>query len=226
VLDVGGGDGGDSIRLARAGHHVTVLDPAAPLLRRAAAAAAEAGVAERVRVVQGDVDCLAEPQDGPLDSDSTTTLPFDVVICHNVLQYLPDIAGPIRWMVDLLRVGGLISLLAPNPAMDVLAVAVRDANPAAARHVVQARTVRSMSFGRSMRRIEADSVETALVASRCEVTHRFGIRCVSDLIADNELKGRSDFAADLERLELELHDREPYRRIARFWQIVATRVAR
>jgi S-adenosylmethionine-dependent methyltransferase len=81
----------------------------------------------------------------------------------------------------------------------------------------------SVTFDHEMRRLEADMVEETLVACGCEVTHRFGIRCVSDLIADDDLKSDPAFAADLERLELELCDREPYLRVGKFWQLVARR---
>lgn len=213
VLDAGGGDGADSVRLAEAGHEVTVLDHSEPFLRRAEAAAAAAGAGERLRTVRGDVVRLVD-----------AGLPeFDLVLCHNVLQYLTDAEDAVRGLVDRARVGGAVSLLAPNPAMDVLAVAVRETDPARGRTLLEASTVRSVTFDHEMRRLEADVVEQMLVECGCEVTHRFGIRCVSDLIGDNDLKSDAAFAADLERLELKLCDREPYLRVAKFWQLVARR---
>ncbi|WP_027945310.1 methyltransferase domain-containing protein [Amycolatopsis taiwanensis] len=48
VLDLGGGDGGDAIRLAMKGCHVTIADYAPAMLAAAEQRAAEAGVADRV----------------------------------------------------------------------------------------------------------------------------------------------------------------------------------
>ena len=66
ALDVGCGEGGDAIWLARAGWAVTGLDPSAVALERAAAAAAQAGV--EIRWVTG----------GVTDIDGT----YDLVAAH------------------------------------------------------------------------------------------------------------------------------------------------
>ncbi|HEV2887539.1 MAG TPA: methyltransferase domain-containing protein [Jatrophihabitans sp.] len=221
VLDVGGGDGADSVRLAEQGHLVTILDHSEPLLARAAAAAAEAGVTGRVRTVLGDVGRLAEP--GFLGAAGQPG--FDLVLCHNVLHYLSGGGDIVRCLVGTVRIGGLLSLMAPNPAMDVLAAAVRDLDPVAALAVLDAPTVRSVTFEHDMRRLDPRDVEDLLAMCGCRVSDRFGIRCVMDLIADNEKKAAPGFFADLERLELALCDREPYWRTARFWQLVATRTS-
>lgn len=52
---------------------------------------------------------------------------------------------------------------------------------------------------------------------------RFGIRCVTDYIADDARKHDPDFYADLEQLELALCDREPFLRTARMWQLIGRR---
>ncbi|MFC5186370.1 methyltransferase domain-containing protein [Actinomadura harenae] len=213
VLDVGGGDGGDALPLADLGHHVTVLDHSAALLARAERAAADAGLTGRVRAVLGD---LAEAASlGPV---------FDLVLCHNVLHYRDDPARSVAAVARAARPNGAVSLLSPNPAMDVLSRAVRLADPDAALAMLDAPTLRSETFGREMRRVEADDAARVLGAAGCVVTHRFGIRCVSDLVADDGLKHDPAFAERLERLELALCDREPYLRTARFWHLVARRV--
>ncbi|RFU41074.1 methyltransferase domain-containing protein [Actinomadura logoneensis] len=212
VLDVGGGDGGDALPLARLGHHVTVLDHAATLLERAERAAADAGLTEHVRVLLGDLDDAAAL--GPR---------FDLVLCHNVLHYRDDPAHAVSVVAGAARPDGTVSLLSPNPAMDVLARAVRLADPAGALALLDAPALRSETFGREMRRWEPDDAARALGAAGCVVTHRFGIRCVNDLVADDGLKHDPTFAEQLEHLELALCDREPYLRTARFWHLVARR---
>jgi SAM-dependent methyltransferase len=56
VLDLGCGEGGDAVWLATRGWRVTAVDVSAAALERTAAAAAAAGVADRVRVQQHDLD--------------------------------------------------------------------------------------------------------------------------------------------------------------------------
>ena len=113
VLDVGGGDGADSLPLARAGHHVTIVDISAPLLRIAAESAAAEKVADRVDTVLGDLDGIAG-----LGLDG-----FDLVLCHNVVQYVADLDATVAALARAVGSGGALSLLAPNPAADVMSAA-------------------------------------------------------------------------------------------------------
>lgn len=220
VLDVGGGDGADSVPLAEAGHEVTVLDFTPELLQRAARAAASAGAADRVRTVCADLDSLV----GDDDAAAASLGGFDVVLCHNVLHYRADVPAVVRFLSRAVRPGGVVSVMAPNPAMDVLAAAVRRLDPATAGQVLDSPTVRSETFDHEMRRLEVAEVAEALSDAGCVVQHRFGIRCVMDLIADDERKAEPEFYAGLLELELRLCEREPFWRTARFWQLTARRV--
>ena len=213
IVDVGGGDGADSVPLAEAGHDVTVLDFAPELLDQARHMAETRGVADRVRVVHADLDDLG--------SGDETLGPFDVVLCHNVLHYRADVTATVRWLASLTRPGGVLSVMAPNPAMDVLSAAVRRQDPAAALAVLDSPTVHGETFDHPMRRLEAGEVEQALADAGCAVEHRFGIRCVMDLIADDGRKSDPAFYDQLLELELRLCEREPYWRTARFWQLTA-----
>jgi len=219
IIDVGGGDGADSLPLAQAGHDVWILDFSASLLQTAADAARLQGASDRVVTVRSDIDDLAALR---IDGESAAGT-FDVVLCHNVVHYRADPASTIADVARLARPGGVVSVMAPNPAMDVLAAAVRRTDPDAALAVLDAPTVDSATFDHPMRRVEAATAEAALVAAGCTLEHHFGIRCVIDLIADDELKHDPDFYQRLLALELALCAREPYWRTARFWQLAARR---
>lgn len=215
VIDVGGGDGADSLPLAEDGHDVTVLDFAPELLAQAEEAARQRGAADRVRVVRADLDDLMTGAE-PLGT-------FDVVLCHNVVHYRADVPATVRYLATLARPGGVVSVMAPNPAMDVLSAAVRRQDPVGALTVLDSPTVHGETFDHPMRRLEAAEVEQALADAGCSVEHRFGVRCVMDLIADDERKAEPGFYAQLLDLELRLCEREPYWRTARFWQLTARR---
>ncbi|MGY2129707.1 class I SAM-dependent methyltransferase [Blastococcus sp. SYSU DS0617] len=217
VIDVGGGDGADSLPLAVRGHDVTVLDFAPDLLAQAERAAEARGLTGRVRVVHADLDDLVR---GELPADVDLGA-FDVVLCHNVLHYRADVPATVRFVASLARPGGVVSVMAPNPAMDVLSAAIRRMDPARARAVLDSPTVHGETFDHPMRRLGADEVEQALAEAGGTVEHRFGIRCLMDLIADDERKSEPDFYRQLLDLELLLCDREPYWRTARFWQLTA-----
>lgn len=213
VLDVGGGDGGDALPLAEAGHRVTILDYSAPLLDEARASARERGVTERLTTVHGD---LADLATGDLGD-------FDLVLCHNVVQYRPNSADVIRLLTSRVRARGALSVIAVNPPSDVLTAAVRGADLEEVEDLLTARLVRARTFGHDVRRVWPAQVETALADSGFRVVARYGIRVITDYITDEARKQDPDFFRRLEGLELALCDQEPYLRTARLWQLVAAR---
>jgi S-adenosylmethionine-dependent methyltransferase len=209
VLDVGGGDGLDSLPLAEDGHDVTVLDPSEEMLAAAAGRASAAGVS--LRPVRGGIDDLPA-----LDGSGG----FDVVLCHFLVQYRDDLAGDVARLVAAAGPGGLVSVIAPNPASAVLSRLVRH-GPAEARAELTRDTSRSVTFDREVRKVPFEAVEAALAASGCAVVGRFGGRIANDLLVDDARKHDPDHYAEIERLELSLCDREPFWRIGAFWQLFA-----
>lgn len=103
VLDTGGGTGNFAVPVALLGHRVTVVDPSPNALFALERRAAEAGVADRVRGVQGDILGLFEVVERG---------GYDAVLCHGVLEYVDDPAEGVRNAVDALRPSGELSLLA------------------------------------------------------------------------------------------------------------------
>lgn len=212
VLDVGGGDGLDSLPLAQVGHDVTVLDPSEPMLAQARASADRLGVGDRVRTVPGSLDDLGAVGDG-----------WDVVLCHFVLRYRPADAVDVPRLAAAVRAGGVLSVLDANPAGAVLGRAARQ-GPAAALDLLRADSLHSVVFGEDTRKITDTEMRNALEDAGCEVLVQYGGRVVNDLLTDDGAKQDPAYFDDLLRLELALCDREPFNRIGQFWQLVATRV--
>ena len=210
VLDVGGADGADSVPLARRGLDVVVIDPSSLLL---APAASEPGV----RTALLSLEDLASAWRGLVPGGA------DVVLCHNVVQYCDDLDSAVAAAVAPLKRGGLVSLISTNPVNHVLRVAVRDLDPEGALALLSAKTMRTTTFDHDVRRIDVESATRALAAAGCEEVARYGVLCVNHLITDDERKHDPHFAEALERLELELADRDPYRDIAAMWMLVARR---
>src|SRR5512133_2515729 len=77
VLDLGGGSGVSAVPLAQLGHRVTVLDVSADALATLQRRAADAGVADRVTPVQGEVERLP---------DEVRAGSYDLVLCHGLLE--------------------------------------------------------------------------------------------------------------------------------------------
>jgi S-adenosylmethionine-dependent methyltransferase len=217
VLDLGGGDGADSVPLAAAGHDVVVADQSPGLLARARSRAAEARTTVRTVVA-----ALDRP-DGRAHLRATLPDGADLVLSHNVVQYLPDVETAVADAVSHVRHGGLVSLMATNPVNQVLSAAVRGLDPQAALALLDAPTVRAVTFEHDVRRIPWQDGERALRAAGCEPVARYGVLCVNHLITADDRKHEPDFAAALERLELAVADRDPYRDVAAMWMLVARR---
>lgn len=213
VLDVGGGDGGDALPLAEAGHDVTIVDYSEPLLARARDAAAERRLAARVTTECADLDALPSLGLGA----------FDLVLCHNVVQYRESTAGTVRLLASAVRPGGALSLLAPNPASEVLTAAIRQEDLGRAMELLTATTSTTATFQHDVRLVSAEEAESALEPFGFGNVTRFGIRAVTDYIANDARKHEPEFYRKLRELEIALCDREPFLRTARMWQLVAHR---
>ena len=109
VVDVGAGTGGFAVRLAKLGHHVTVVDPSPDALAAARWRAAELGVT--LTAVQGEAIEIAG-----LVGDGAA----DLVVCHNVLEYVDSPAAAMAAIARVLRPGGTVSVLAANMVAAVL----------------------------------------------------------------------------------------------------------
>jgi S-adenosylmethionine-dependent methyltransferase len=109
IVDVGGGTGGFAVPFAALGHRVTVVDPSPDALAAAQRRAAEMRVT--LTAVQGDAGDLVR-----LVGDGAA----DLVICHNVLEYVDSPAAAMAAIAQVLRPGATVSVLAANTVAAVL----------------------------------------------------------------------------------------------------------
>ncbi|WP_434708489.1 methyltransferase domain-containing protein [Pseudomonas sp. R1-1] len=98
VLDIGGGLGHMSLWLAERGHDVTFTEPAEPMLEGARQRFADAG--QRATFIQAPWQALPDQ----------LSEPFDLVICHAVLEWLAEPHAILPVLHKLTRPGGWLSL--------------------------------------------------------------------------------------------------------------------
>lgn len=172
ILDTGGGSGKFAVPVARLGHRVTVVDPSPNALFALERRAAEAGVADRVRGVQGDTQGLF---------DVVERGGYDVVLCHGVLEYVDDPAESVRNVAEALRPSGTVSLLAAGLGGAVLARAL-------AGHFAEARQCLTDPAGHwgagdpVPHRFTADQLSELVTGAGLEVTAVHGVRVFADLV--------------------------------------------
>ena len=201
VLDVGGGTGGFAVPMAEAGHRVTVVDASPDALAALTRRAADAGVADRVRAVQGDGDALA----GLIEPGSV-----DLILCHAVLEVVDDPAGVLTAIGTALRSGGAVSLLVAGRAAAILGRAFNG-------HLDAASALLTDPEGRAgprdtlRRRYDAETAAALLAEAGLKVEEIHGVRVLADLLPAAVVE--SDPQVMLE-LELALSARPPFRDIA------------
>lgn len=194
VLDIGGGTGGSAVRIAELGHRVTVVDPSPDALAALARRAREVGVDVTAR--QGDLSTLRDA----VEADSV-----DLVLCHGVLEFVPDPPTALAAIRDVLRRGGHLSLLLAQRSATVLARAM-------AGHFGQAAALldETEAVGRRGRRFAQDEAAAALTAAGLTVTAVHGVRVFADLVPGSLLDLEPGASAALVELEQAVAQRSDY----------------
>jgi len=211
ALDVGCGTGAIAVRLAKLGLHITLLDSSLPMLEFAERAAQEAGVTERIVLEHGDAAQLAKLFD---------TGSFDLILCHNILEYVEDPCAVLRSTARMLRhPSGMLSVLVRNQAGEVLKAALLGADLAAAERDLTAEWGDESLYGGKVRLFAAENLQAMLRAAFLAVTAERGVRVVSDYLP-SEIS-RNDEYERIFALERKLGRRPVFAAVARYTHCLA-----
>jgi S-adenosylmethionine-dependent methyltransferase len=211
ILDVGGGTGVDSIPFAVQGHAVSILDPSIELLKSARYNAQAAGVSERMQFYEADLASIPKlfPQGY-----------FDVILCHNVLQYVSDLRAALEAICHALAPGGFISTICVNRYSEPYRMALQQLRPDMAYEKLNTNTTFSEVVKVDVRAYTAEEMSQAFQEVGGSLLAQYGLRCVFDYIPDNDRKNDPGFYAELERLEFAMSQMYPYYLLARFFQLI------
>jgi len=213
ALDLGCGTGDIALRVARLGFHVTLLDSSTAMLDFAKRAAREAGVTERIALKHGDAAQVA---------DLFHAGWFDVILCHNVLEFVDDPCAVLRGAARTLRdSSAILSVLVRNQAGEVLKAALQAGDLAAAEHNLTAEWGDESLYGGRVRLFTAESLRGMLIAASLAVTAERGVRVMSDYLPPRVSRG-----AEYERiceLERKLGRRPEFAAVARYAQYLTRR---
>jgi S-adenosylmethionine-dependent methyltransferase len=213
ALDIGGGNGAIAVRLARLGLHVTLLDASVPMLDLAKGAAREAGVTERIALKHGDAAEFANL----FHAES-----FDVILCHNILEYVDDPRAVLRSAARTLRdPSSIISVLVRNQAGEVLKAAIQDGDLAGAEHSLTAEWGHESLYGGRVRLFTAESLQAMLHESSLAVIAERGVRVLSDYLPPKV--SRSDEHERILEPERKLGKPAEFAAIARYRHWIAHR---
>lgn len=215
ILDAGGGNGLDALPLAEEGRHVLLVDYSAAMLADAQEQAAAGGLRDRVQVRQAEVEGIGELLAGET---------FDAILCHNVIQYLDDAPALLRQLVGLLRPGGLLSLVSMNRYSAAYAALLLHGDLDAAAAAIDTHTARTIIFDAALTVYSAEEAAAMLTEAGLAVVADYGLLGITAYWREDERKHDPAVFAQLEALELALMDKEPYKRLARSFQLIARKL--
>ena len=194
IVDVGGGTGGLAVPFAALGHNVIVVDPSPDALAAAQRRAAEAGA--RLASVQGEAASL----------DSLVG-PADLVICHNVLEYVDEPAAAMSAIARVLRPSATVSVLASNSVAAVL-------HRALAGRFAEARVLLADATACTPRRFTLPELTALLEQAGLHAGEAHGLRIFTGLVPGALLDGDAADTEALRALEEAAASTPPLRDIA------------
>ncbi len=215
VVDVGGGYGLQAILLARAGHSVVVVDfdPRMLAIARDKLARETQEVASRVELVLGPGEKAA----------SLVGRGFDLACCHSVLMYQAECGPLLSSVVDLVRGGGgLISVLCVNLESYAMRSGLQGRWREAAA-ILEGKPFEGKSFASRYapsRPRTREEVAKILEADGVRIRSWQGIGVFTDHLTEKPV---ADDPREIYRAEWLASNRDPYRRIARCFHIIAER---
>ena len=211
ALDVGCGTGAMAVRLARLGFQVTQLDSSQAMLDIARRTAEEARVTNRVTLQHGEAAQL---------TDLVSAASFDVILCHNILEYVDDPAAVLRGVARALRdSSAILSIVVRNQAGEVLKAAIQAGDLAAADVNLTAEWSFESLYGGRVRLFRAQGLQPMLNAESLTVIAERGVRVLSDYLPPR-ISRTSEYARILE-LERKLGSRPQYAAVARYTHCLA-----
>jgi S-adenosylmethionine-dependent methyltransferase len=212
ALDIGSGTGAMAVRLARLGVHVTLLDSSPEMLDLANRAAREAGAGANIALQEGDASQAAKLFSGEC---------FDVILCHNILEFVDDPFAVLRSASQVMRDSSILSVLARTQAGEVWKAAIQAGDLAGAGRNLAAESGREPLSGRKVRLFTLEGFDATLRQARLAPTATRGVRVISDYLPPAiSLEAEYDRILELER---ELGRRPEFAAVARYIQLLVRR---
>ena len=146
--------------------------------------------------------------------DLLQTLPdqsFDVIVCHNVLEYVSEPALYLAEFSRLLKKDGKISLLKHHEVGRIMHTVVFENDPEKAQHFLAGQEYQTHSMGAA----KVYQVQEVTSGLPLEVEDYQGVRIFYGL-QSNDYKTAPDWAEKMLEMELAVCNQSPYRDIAAF----------
>lgn len=145
---------------------------------------------------------------------------FDVIFCHNVLEYIDDKEQVINELYRLLKVGGTLSVVKHNRAGRVMQMAVLLDDMPKANDLLDGGDSVASKFG-AIKYYEDDMIVKWNTGFKLLDT--YGIRTFWDLQQNQEKHGLEEWQEQMMQLEMRVSQIDEYRNIAFFHHLLFTK---
>ena len=212
TLDAGGGNGIDSIRLAKMGHPVDLVDTSLSMLHDLKNNAEQLALATPVKTHSFDIREIRRR----FADDS-----FDLLLCHNVIQYSDDWEDLLLSMLAPLTSVGIVSLMTRNKHAVPFDVSLEDYELDELPALLEAPQGKSGVFDADISFFTVRFLIDWLEAHGYTTLADYGVYCLYNHRSLSEQYEDSSTVAKLYSLENHLGKQAPYKETARYIQIIA-----
>ena len=143
---------------------------------------------------------------------------FDVILCHNVLEYVEDRKLVLEEFTRLLKPGGMLSIVKHNEVGRVLQTVVFENDTQKGLDLLAGQDLETHSMGLA----QVYDLDAVVEDLALEVQHYQGIRVFYGL-QDNRFKGQEGWRESMLQMELAVCQEPPYRDMAFFQHYWLTR---
>jgi S-adenosylmethionine-dependent methyltransferase len=213
VLDAGCGLGDIAALLFDKADKLLLLDFSVTMIEetKKRLAANNSAFEKKAAFVHGDVDESVSR----LSQDS-----FDLILCHNILEYVEAPRKTLGGLARILAPGGLLSIVVANCFSESLKIALTKFDFEAARLAINVKDSTADLFDDAPRHtFSLDELGEVIGDSELEVVARYGIRIFADYLPEAVTQAPGNYRLLLE-LEKEAAPQVPYLNVARYLQVI------
>ena len=199
ILDFGSGEGITANHFAEK-NDVTAIEPSKEML-------SNAWKDYEYTQIVGDVNALSAFKNET----------FDMIICHNVLEYIDDKAAVVKALARVLKKDGIISIVKHNRAGRVMQMAVLLDDFEKANEILDGKDSMASKFG-TIRYYEDKDITKW--EPQITVSDILGIRTFWDLQQNQQKHGDEAWQEKMLQLELKVSQMREYKNIAFFHHLL------
>lgn len=206
ILDFGAGFCVTANHYAK-NHNVTAVEPSNDMLSKRLKG-------NDYSLINGSVEALKNMPDNS----------FDLVICHNVLEYVPDREMIITELIRVLKQNGQLSIVKHNLTGRILAYAVFGDDPKSALELLNNSSDENSMFG------NRDTYQNEDLIRHCsclgaKIDSTYAIRTFFALSSNDKIKYTDKWYKNMLELEMKACNIDEYKNIAFFNHLIFTKKA-